>query len=119
MLKRLITQVYYVDDLAVAKKWLLNVFAVEPYFDEPFYVGFNIGGSELGLIPEARPKSNNQVAYWQVDNIEQIILNITQKGVVVAEAIEDVGEGIKVATILDPFGNHFGLIENPHYQKEL
>ena len=30
-------------------------------------------------------------------------------------AIQDVGEGIKVATVADPFGNHLGLIENPHF----
>jgi hypothetical protein len=27
-----------------------------------------------------------------------------------------VGEGIKVATVTDPFGNPIGLIENPHFE---
>jgi hypothetical protein len=27
----------------------------------------------------------------------------------------DVGEGIQVATVKDPFGNLIGLIENPHF----
>ncbi|MDP3909203.1 MAG: hypothetical protein Q8Q14_02335 [Gemmatimonadales bacterium] len=25
---------------------------MQPYFDEPFYVGFNVGGYELGLNPD-------------------------------------------------------------------
>jgi hypothetical protein len=28
---------------------------------------------------------------------------------------QDVGEGIKVASVADPFGNLIGLIENPHF----
>jgi predicted enzyme related to lactoylglutathione lyase len=30
-------------------------------------------------------------------------------------AVQDVGEGIKVATVADPFGNLIGLIENPNF----
>jgi hypothetical protein len=30
--------------------------------------------------------------------------------------LQDVGGGIKVAAVLDPFGNAFGIIENPHFQ---
>jgi predicted enzyme related to lactoylglutathione lyase len=29
--------------------------------------------------------------------------------------VQDVGGGIKVATVADPFGSHFGVIENPHF----
>ena len=45
------TCIYPVPDLAAAKAWYARAFGVEPYFDEPFYVGFEIGGYELGLIP--------------------------------------------------------------------
>lgn len=38
------TAIYHVRDLAAAKAWYAGVFGVEPYFDEPFYVGFEIGG---------------------------------------------------------------------------
>lgn len=33
----------------------------------------------------------------------------------VRDPVQDVGEGIKVATVADPFGNSFGVIENPHF----
>ena len=29
---------------------------------------------------------------------------------------QDVGEGIRVADVLDPWGNVFGIIENPHFK---
>ena len=34
------------------------------------------------------------------------------------EALRDVGEGIQVATVRDPFGNVFGIIENPHFDRD-
>ena len=30
----------------------------------------------------------------------------------------DVGDSIRVATVADPFGNTFGVIENPHFSVE-
>lgn len=46
------TTIYKVSDLAKAKVWYMKAFGVAPYFDEPYYVGFNIGGYELGLQRE-------------------------------------------------------------------
>jgi hypothetical protein len=40
-------------------------------------------------------------------------------GASVNEPVKDVGGGIKVASVLDPFGNVFGLIENPHFDARL
>ena len=49
--KGLATAIYYVPELARAKDWYARAFGQQPYFDEPFYVGFNVGGYELGLDP--------------------------------------------------------------------
>lgn len=45
------TCIYRVPDLATATKWYSNALGIKPYFDMPFYVGFNVGGYELGLQP--------------------------------------------------------------------
>ncbi len=61
------TTIYRVADITQAKKWYAKAFNKEPYFDEPFYVGFNIGGYELGLQPEkqsTREKPESVVTYW-------------------------------------------------------
>ena len=50
------TVVYKVPDLDKAKAWYARVPGLEPYFAEPFYVGFRVGGFELGPAPEAAPQ---------------------------------------------------------------
>ncbi len=112
------TVIYHVPDLKRAKAWYSSVFGVRPYFDEPFYVGFNIGGYELGLDPDtkgAKPGPGGSVAYWGVSNVDAALAHFEQAGATVRSAVQDVGEGIRVATIADPFGNIVGLIENPHF----
>ncbi len=67
------TVIYHAPDLEAAKTWYTRAFGVAPYFDEPFYVGFEIGGFELGLHPGSSGISvgNNAVAYWGVPRYRQ------------------------------------------------
>ena len=69
------TTIYQVPDLAAAKEWYAKAFAKVPYFDEPFYVGFNIGGFELGLLPAEKATTgqpDNVLSYWGVESVEDI-----------------------------------------------
>jgi predicted enzyme related to lactoylglutathione lyase len=56
------------------------------------------------------------VAYWRVAEIESAVHHFVTAGATVVASLQDVGDGIKVATVTDPFGNMIGLIENPHFQ---
>jgi predicted enzyme related to lactoylglutathione lyase len=119
MVKGLGTVIYHVSDLARAKAWYTKAFKQEPYFDEPFYVGFNIAGYELGLDPdvsELEPGPGGSVAYWRVDSLASAVEHFVTSGATVVVPARDVGGGIKVATIADPFANRIGLIENPQFQ---
>lgn len=118
MFQGLRTVVYHVNDIEAAKHWYAGVLGLEPYFDQPFYVGFNIGGYELGLDPDSTGVTygNNHVAYWGVDNIEHAHNHLLESGAIPGAEIQDVGEQIKVASVIDPFGNVFGIIENPHFK---
>lgn len=112
------TTIYSVSDLAKAKDWYTRVLGAAPYFDEPFYVGFNVGGFELGLDPdtsEVKPGAGGVVAYWGVPDAERAWARLMELGAEPASPVREVGGGIKVATVKDPFGNLFGLIENPHF----
>jgi predicted enzyme related to lactoylglutathione lyase len=113
------TVIYHVSDLARAKAWYTAAFGIAPYFDEPFYVGFEVGGYELGLHPDLTGVTfgNNAVAYWGVPNIEAAHAQMLAQGAQPRDPVKDVGENIKVATVADPFGNVIGLIENPHFAK--
>ncbi len=114
--KGLRTVIYGVTDLDRAKKWYADALGVEPYFDEPYYVGFNIGGYELGLDPNATSVgAGGCVAYWGVENAAEAVAHMESTGATVHSPVNEVGEGIKVASVLDPFGNHVGIIENPHF----
>lgn len=112
------TVIYSVNDLERAKAWYTEVLGQEPYFDEPFYVGFNVGGFELGLDPseENRPGAGGSTTYWGVEEIEAAHARLLELGARDHGPVQDVGGGIRVASVLDPFGNVFGIIENPHFK---
>ncbi len=112
------TVIYRVSDLDQAKTWYASAFEVAPYFDEAFYVGFHVGGYELGLDPdltEGSPGPGGSTAYWGVAAIEPVFDRFVRLGATVVVPVKEVGGGIKVATLADPFGNEIGLIENPHF----
>ena len=112
------TVIYHVPDIARAKAWYTAAFGVAPYFDEPFYVGFEVGGFELGLHPDMAGVQfgNNAVAYWGVNDIAAAHAALVENGATPADPIADVGGDIKVGTLEDPFGNVIGIIENPHFK---
>ncbi|CAN5518218.1 MAG: VOC family protein [Actinomycetota bacterium] len=118
MLHGLRTAIYSVDDIEAAKEWYANVLGFEPYFDEPFYVGFDVGGYELGLSPgegKAERSGTGVTVYWGVDDAKAALERLIGLGASENSDVQNVGEGILVATVLDPFGNVFGVIENPHF----
>src|SRR5262245_32458708 len=59
------TVIYPCPDLDAATGWWTDVLGVEPYFDQPFYVGFDVAGYELGLLPDADP-ADGALVYWAV-----------------------------------------------------
>ncbi len=121
MLQGLRTVIYYVGDLARAKEWYSDVLGNRPYFDEPFYVGFDVRGFELGLHPDESNASHagtGVIAYWGVEDAEAALERLLELGATGRGGVQDVGEGIRVATVLDPDGNVFGVIENPHFSPE-
>jgi predicted enzyme related to lactoylglutathione lyase len=112
------TAIYQVNDINAAREWYTVAFNTEPYFNEPFYVGYNIGGYELGLHPsddDVTGKTESVVAYWGVDNIAQSYESFLKAGALAYEKPTEVGGGIMVAKLKDPWNNIIGLIYNPHF----
>jgi catechol 2,3-dioxygenase-like lactoylglutathione lyase family enzyme len=118
MILGLRTAVYPVSDLARGKAWYRGVLGCEPYFDEPFYVGFSVGGFELGLIPDGEPGAAGVRALWGVADAAAEMARLLALGGVLHEGVQDVGAGIKTAAVRDPFGNVFSIIENPHFKPD-
>jgi predicted enzyme related to lactoylglutathione lyase len=111
---------YHVDDLEKAKEWYSRVLGYGPYFDQPFYVGFNVGGFELGLHPGAArvSKGGSTFAYWGVKNAASEFKRLQDLGAKANTEVQDVGDGICVATVSDPWGNVLGIVENPNFRLE-
>jgi predicted enzyme related to lactoylglutathione lyase len=117
MILGLRTVVTKVPDLEKAKAWYARALGIEPYFAEAFYVGFRVGGFELGLDPDmggVRP-GGGVVPYWGVADAAAEYARLLELGASADSPPQDVGGGIRVATVRDPFGNAFGIIENPHF----
>ena len=114
------TAIYRVTSLDEAKNWYAGVLGKPPYFDEPFYVGFEVGGYELGLLPveDANDETGlgGTTVYWGVDDAQAAFGDLLEQGARPHNQVQDVGDGIKVGVVLDPFGNKLGLIENPHFK---
>ncbi len=114
--------IFDVDDLSGAKRFYSEVLGVAPYFDEPFYVGFDVGGYELGLRPaegELGPGAGGATAYLGVDDVDGALTRLVEHGARVREQPADVGGGIVVASAVDPSGNVLGLIRNLHFAPRL
>lgn len=111
------TAIYRVPDIAKGKEWYAGAFDAEPYFDEPFYVGFEIGGFELGVQPlaggETHPGPGGVETYWGVEDIEAEYKRLLSLGATPHQEPRNVGGPIMVAMVKDPWGNLLGLIYNP------
>jgi lactoylglutathione lyase len=115
------TAKYSATDIGAARDWYRKVLENDPYFDEPFYVGFNVGGFELGITPDEhavhdRPEAG--IAYWGVVDAEAAYARLIALGATDHEPVQDVGGDIKIGSVRDPFGNLLGVIENPSFHIE-
>ncbi len=110
------TTIYRVSDIEKAKTWYSEFLGIEPYFDEPFYVGFNVAGYELGLQPDEKneAKTDGVITYWGVNDVQEVYEDLLSKGAKAFEEPDEVGGGIIAAAVKDPWDNVFGIIYNPH-----
>ena len=108
------TVIYPSSDLEAATAWWTGALGQEPYFREPFYVGFEVGGYELGLLPDADP-ADGALVYWGVADVQVAVDETLAAGAVVHVPAAEVGDGIVTATVRLPNGTILGLIHNPHF----
>lgn len=112
------TVVFQVADLDAAKRWYAEATGLQPYFDTPYYVGFEVGGYELGLHPGA-PGVGGSCVYFGVDDADVAHARLVALGATVRQAVTEVGGGIRLGSVQDPFGNELGVIFNPHFRPEV
>jgi catechol 2,3-dioxygenase-like lactoylglutathione lyase family enzyme len=108
------TAIYPTSDVEAATAWWTDFLGFGPYFEEPFYVGFNVGGYELGLLPDADP-ADGALTYWGVDDVDAAVDAALERGATIHGEPTDVGDGIITATVRLPDIGVVGFISNPHF----
>jgi predicted enzyme related to lactoylglutathione lyase len=107
------TILHPVTDLAKAKAVYTALLGIKPQADAPYYVGYEVEGQQIGLVPNGGPQGmTTPVAYWHVADIEAKLAEVTEAGATLKESPRDVGGGRLVATFTDPDGNVLGLIQD-------
>src|SRR4051812_8542459 len=109
------TVIYPAPDLEAAKAWWTELIGHGPYFDEPFYVGYEIGGYELGLLPDGNA-ADGALVYWGVPDVSVAVAAAIASGASEHVAESAVGDEIVTATVRTPSGAIVGFIYNPHFR---
>jgi predicted enzyme related to lactoylglutathione lyase len=105
------TIIYPVKDIAQAKAMFKALLGVEPYADQPYYVGFKVGNQDIGLDPNGH--KHGMTAYYQVDDIQNSLQSLLSAGAQTVDDVHDVGAGKLIAAVKDTDGNIIGLMQNP------
>ena len=107
------TVLHPVSDVEASKPIYTALLGIEPQADAPYYVGYDVAGQHIGLVPSGGPQGmTSPVAYWHVADIEAKLAEVTAAGAAVKEPAHDVGGGRLVASFTDPDGNVLGLIQD-------
>jgi predicted enzyme related to lactoylglutathione lyase len=104
------TILYPVKDMPRAKKQFQALLGVEPYTDQPYYIGFKVEGQDIGLVPNS--PEGVMTAFYHVDDIKKAFQSLLDAGSQAVREIQDVGGGRLIATARDVDGNLIGLIQD-------
>jgi predicted enzyme related to lactoylglutathione lyase len=104
------TIIYPVKDMARAKMQFRTLLGVDPSGDQPYYIGFQVGDQDIGLVPNS-PEAG-MTAFYHVDDIKQSLQSLQEAGSQTLREITDVGGGRMVASVRDADGNIIGLIQD-------
>lgn len=129
MLRGFATVSFFADDMTAAKAWYTELLDLEPYFavpnaDAPAYLEWRFGDieCELGIIDsrfaphDVSTKPAGAVIFWHVDDLEGAVERLLSLGATLNDPITERGDtGFRTASVVDPFGNILGVMNNPHY----
>ena len=110
MYKGVKTIIYPVKDTNETKTLFRKLLEVEPYADQPYYVGFKVGDQDIGLVPN-NPEAA-MTAFFHVDDIQNSLQILVDGGAEIIQDIKNVGGGRLIASAKDKDSNIIGLIQN-------
>lgn len=93
------------SDLAASRALYIELLSVQPNADSDYYVGFDVDGQQIGLVPG----STDVQPHLHVDDLEASLKVITDAGGTVVDGPRAVGGTRRVAVVRDAYGAQFGL----------
>ncbi len=108
--------IFQAEDIKTVADWYKQVLWKDPYFEAECYIGFDAGWFELGIFKREAwyiQQWNNIEVYWWVEDIAWELERLVGLGATKKDDLVDVGWGIVMASVIDPFWNFFGIIYNP------
>jgi predicted enzyme related to lactoylglutathione lyase len=109
MNKGIKTILYPVKDMTQGKTMFRKLLGVEPYADQPYYVGFKIDDQDIGLVPNS--PEGAVAAFFHVDDIKGSLQIILDAGGKTIQEVKGVGGGRLIASAKDQNGNIIGLVQ--------
>lgn len=109
MNKGIKTVLYPVKDIKKATTLFRKFLGIDPYADQPYYVGFKIDDQDIGLVPD-NPEGG-VVAFYHVGDIKNSLRILVDGGANIIQDIQNVGGGRLIATVKDKDGNIIGLVQ--------
>jgi predicted enzyme related to lactoylglutathione lyase len=107
------TILFPVTDLTAAKAVYTALLGVEPAHDAAYYVGYEVAGQHIGLVPDGgRGGLTGPTVHWHVDDIAAALEGVLKAGATELSPAKDVGGGRLVATVKDADGNVVGLLQD-------
>ena len=107
------TIIFPVKDVAKAKGLFATLLGSQPVVDGAYYVGFKVGGQDIGLLPNGHAQGMNApLGYFHVDDIKATLEALVKDGAQVQQPVKDVGAGRLVASLKDADGNAIGLLQS-------
>jgi len=104
------TIIYPVKDINESKTLFRKLLEVEPYADQPYYVGFKIDDQDIGLVPN-NPEAG-VTPFFHVDDIKGSLQILLDAGAQIIQDVKNVGNGRLIASAKDKDSNIIGLIQN-------
>jgi catechol 2,3-dioxygenase-like lactoylglutathione lyase family enzyme len=111
-----LSTVFPVRNLSAAKATYAALLGVAPHTDSPYYVGFNVGGHEIGLAPQGQggpggwtSAVTGPVLFVDVANLDELRAGLLAQGATDLSAPRNVAPGMRVCVLADADGNPFGL----------
>jgi len=105
--------IYPASDVPKSTRFFATLLGIEPYAEQPYYVGFKAGDMEIGLVPKAAHGSGGALAYVTVSDINEALMTLQAGGAEKVQDARDVANGLLVATVKDPDGTIIGLRQFP------